>query len=135
MCIGEVTAIQVNFHPNGFLLSTDVYGCQSLPDFVELSDENCLLIDDHESQRYLRRIVPCTAPRYLQCKAASRPTTDNECQCGSLKHLAPVLVDVSNFPHSRAAGPSCTCTFKKCVGTVCYTVGSSRQCLPETWVN
>lgn len=109
----------------------------------------------------LRRIVPCTAPWYLQCKAASRPTSDNECQCGSLKmfevfwHL---LVDVPKFLQaftisdafgrslqehrvghgrtpSRVAGPSCTCTFKKCVGTVCYTVGSSRQCLPETWVN
>jgi len=33
----------VNFHPNGFLLSTDVYGCQSLPDFVE-SNENDLLM-------------------------------------------------------------------------------------------
>ncbi|CAE7945671.1 unnamed protein product, partial [Symbiodinium sp. KB8] len=33
------------------------------------------------------------------------------------------------YSAKQRAGPSCTCTFKKCVGTVCYTVGSSRQCL------
>lgn len=36
------------------------------------------------------------------------------------------------YSAKQRAGPSCTCTFKKCVGTVCYTVGSSRQCLLET---
>ncbi|CAJ1412388.1 unnamed protein product [Effrenium voratum] len=36
------------------------------------------------------------------------------------------------YSAKQRAGPSCTCTFKKCVGTVCYTVGSSRQVLLET---
>ena len=34
----------MNFHPNGFLLSTDVYGCQSLPDFVESSESGLLMM-------------------------------------------------------------------------------------------
>lgn len=32
----------------------------------------------------------------------------------------------------QSAGPNCTCQFQECVGTVCYTVGSSRQVLCET---
>mmetsp|Transcript_48029 Transcript_48029/g.86390 ORF Transcript_48029/g.86390 Transcript_48029/m.86390 type:complete len:526 (-) Transcript_48029:359-1936(-) len=36
------------------------------------------------------------------------------------------------YSAKQRAGPNCTCTFKKCVGTVCYTVGSSRVCLLET---
>ena len=100
---------------------------------------------------------------YSAKQRAGQPVTTNVnvevWRC--LKYLTPVLVDVPKFPQafqyhtisdafgrslqehrvghsrtpSRVAGPSCTCTFKKCVGTVCYTVGSSRQCLPETWVN
>lgn len=36
------------------------------------------------------------------------------------------------YSAKQRAGPNCTCTFKKCVGTVCYSVGSSRICLLET---
>jgi len=36
------------------------------------------------------------------------------------------------YSAKQRAGPSCTCSFRKCVGTVCYTVGSSRVCLLET---
>lgn len=32
----------------------------------------------------------------------------------------------------QSAGPNCTCQFQDCVGTVCYSVGSSRICLCET---
>lgn len=36
------------------------------------------------------------------------------------------------YSAKQRAGPSCTCSFKKCVGTVCYSVGSSRLCMLET---
>eukprot|EP00930_Biecheleria_cincta_P031985 TRINITY_DN22192_c0_g1_i1.p1 TRINITY_DN22192_c0_g1~~TRINITY_DN22192_c0_g1_i1.p1 ORF type:complete len:556 (+),score=69.96 TRINITY_DN22192_c0_g1_i1:136-1803(+) len=36
------------------------------------------------------------------------------------------------YSAKQRAGPSCTCSFKKAVGTVCYSVGSSRVCLLET---
>lgn len=36
------------------------------------------------------------------------------------------------YSAKQRAGPNCTCSFKKCVGTVCYTVGSSRYILMET---
>lgn len=36
------------------------------------------------------------------------------------------------YSAKQRAGPNCTCSFRKCVGTVCYTVGSSRVCLLET---
>merc|ERR1719253_78634 len=36
------------------------------------------------------------------------------------------------YSAKQRAGPNCTCSFRKCVGTVCYTVGSSRRCLLET---
>jgi len=32
----------------------------------------------------------------------------------------------------QSAGPNCTCQFQECVGTVCYSLGSSRICLCET---
>merc|ERR1712216_311983 len=32
----------------------------------------------------------------------------------------------------QSAGPNCTCQFQDCVGTVCYSVGSSRVLLCET---
>jgi len=32
----------------------------------------------------------------------------------------------------QAAGPNCTCQFQDCVGTVCYSIGSSRICLLQT---
>lgn len=32
----------------------------------------------------------------------------------------------------QSAGPNCTCQFQDCVGTVCYSIGSSRQVLLET---
>jgi hypothetical protein len=32
----------------------------------------------------------------------------------------------------QSAGPNCTCQFQDCVGTVCYSLGSSRLCLCET---
>jgi len=32
----------------------------------------------------------------------------------------------------QAAGPNCTCQFQDCVGTVCYSIGSSRRVLLET---
>merc|ERR1712048_1483988 len=36
------------------------------------------------------------------------------------------------YSAKQRAGPNCTCSFRKCVGTVCYSVGSSRACLLET---
>merc|ERR1712151_611644 len=32
----------------------------------------------------------------------------------------------------QSAGPNCTCQFQDCVGTVCYSIGSSRLCRLET---
>lgn len=32
----------------------------------------------------------------------------------------------------QSVGPNCTCKFEECVGTVCYSLGSSRLCLCET---
>lgn len=36
------------------------------------------------------------------------------------------------YSAKQRAGPNCTCSFRKCVGTVCYSIGSSRLCLLET---
>mmetsp|Transcript_24837 Transcript_24837/g.54006 ORF Transcript_24837/g.54006 Transcript_24837/m.54006 type:complete len:587 (-) Transcript_24837:516-2276(-) len=36
------------------------------------------------------------------------------------------------YSAKQRAGPNCTCSFRKCVGTVCYSVGSTRACLLET---
>lgn len=36
------------------------------------------------------------------------------------------------YSAKQRAGPNCTCSFKKCLGTVCYSVGSARPCLLET---
>lgn len=35
------------------------------------------------------------------------------------------------FSGKQRAGINCTCSFRQCVGTVCYTLGSSRQVLME----
>jgi len=32
----------------------------------------------------------------------------------------------------QSVGPNCSCSFQECVGTVCYSLGSSRKCLCET---
>jgi len=39
------------------------------------------------------------------------------------------------YSGKQRAGPNCTCSFRECVGTVCYSVGSSRLCLLETMVD
>jgi len=36
------------------------------------------------------------------------------------------------YSAKQRAGPNCTCSFRKCIGTVCYSVGSSRACYCET---
>jgi len=36
------------------------------------------------------------------------------------------------YSGKQRAGPNCTCSFRECVGTVCYSLGSSRICLTET---
>eukprot|EP00928_Gymnodinium_smaydae_P012941 TRINITY_DN14722_c0_g4_i1.p1 TRINITY_DN14722_c0_g4~~TRINITY_DN14722_c0_g4_i1.p1 ORF type:complete len:620 (+),score=114.30 TRINITY_DN14722_c0_g4_i1:130-1860(+) len=36
------------------------------------------------------------------------------------------------YSAKQRAGPSCTCSFRECLGTICYTLGSSRHCLLET---
>merc|ERR1711920_391312 len=36
------------------------------------------------------------------------------------------------YSQKQTAGPNCTCQFQDCVGTVCYTLGSSRIVLLET---
>mmetsp|Transcript_44446 Transcript_44446/g.105313 ORF Transcript_44446/g.105313 Transcript_44446/m.105313 type:complete len:547 (-) Transcript_44446:203-1843(-) len=36
------------------------------------------------------------------------------------------------YSAKQRAGPSCTCSFRECVGTVCYTIGSTRPVLLET---
>merc|ERR1719436_1317379 len=35
------------------------------------------------------------------------------------------------YSAKQRAGPSCTCSFREAVGTVCYSLGSSRHCLLE----
>jgi len=32
------------------------------------------------------------------------------------------------YSGKQRAGPNCTCSFRECVGTVCYSLGSSREC-------
>lgn len=39
------------------------------------------------------------------------------------------------YSAKQRAGPNCTCSFRECVGTVCYSIGSSRLCLLETMVD
>lgn len=36
------------------------------------------------------------------------------------------------YSGKQRAGPNCTCSFRECVGTVCYSLGSSRICHLET---
>jgi len=36
------------------------------------------------------------------------------------------------YSAKQRAGPNCTCSFRECVGTVCFSLGSSRICLCET---
>merc|ERR1719284_2236847 len=36
------------------------------------------------------------------------------------------------YSAKQRAGPNCTCSFRKCVGTVCYSIGSTRMCKLET---
>eukprot|EP00930_Biecheleria_cincta_P005634 TRINITY_DN106568_c0_g1_i1.p1 TRINITY_DN106568_c0_g1~~TRINITY_DN106568_c0_g1_i1.p1 ORF type:complete len:523 (+),score=112.04 TRINITY_DN106568_c0_g1_i1:31-1599(+) len=36
------------------------------------------------------------------------------------------------YSQKQSAGPNCTCQFQECVGTVCYSLGSSRLVLLET---
>ena len=35
----------------------------------------------------------------------------------------------------EATGPNCTCSFRECVGTVCFSLGSSRVCKMETLID
>jgi len=39
------------------------------------------------------------------------------------------------YSAKQRAGPNCTCSFRECVGTVCYSLGSSRICHLETAVD
>merc|ERR1712070_529432 len=39
------------------------------------------------------------------------------------------------YSAKQRAGPNCTCSFRECLGTVCYSLGSSRKCLCETAVD
>jgi len=36
------------------------------------------------------------------------------------------------YSGKQRAGPNCTCSFRECVGTVCYSLGSSRMCQLDT---
>merc|ERR1712032_1527623 len=36
------------------------------------------------------------------------------------------------YSQKQSAGPNCTCQFQECVGTVCYSIGSSRVALLST---
>jgi len=36
------------------------------------------------------------------------------------------------YSGKQRAGPNCTCSFRECVGTVCYSLGSSRVCQLDT---
>jgi len=36
------------------------------------------------------------------------------------------------YSGKQRAGPNCTCSFRECVGTVCYSLGSSRLCQLDT---
>ncbi|CAD7926233.1 unnamed protein product [Amoebophrya sp. A120] len=36
------------------------------------------------------------------------------------------------YSGKQRAGPNCTCSFRECVGTVCFSLGSSRVCTMET---
>jgi hypothetical protein len=36
------------------------------------------------------------------------------------------------YSGKQRAGPNCTCSFRECVGTVCYSLGSSRECQLDT---
>jgi len=36
------------------------------------------------------------------------------------------------YSAKQRAGPNCTCSFRECVGTVCYSLGSSRICTLES---
>lgn len=36
------------------------------------------------------------------------------------------------YSNKQSAGPNCTCQFQECIGTVCYTLGSSRKAKLET---
>jgi len=39
------------------------------------------------------------------------------------------------YSGKQRAGPNCTCSFRECVGTVCYSLGSSRVCQLDTMVD
>jgi len=36
------------------------------------------------------------------------------------------------YSGKQRAGPNCTCSFRECVGTVCYSLGSARACQLDT---
>jgi len=39
------------------------------------------------------------------------------------------------YSAKQRAGPNCACSFRECVGTVCYSLGSSRVCQLSTMVD
>jgi hypothetical protein len=36
------------------------------------------------------------------------------------------------YSGKQRAGPNCTCSFRECVGTLCFSLGSSRECQMDT---
>merc|ERR1719356_2227088 len=36
------------------------------------------------------------------------------------------------YSGKQRAGPNCACSFRECVGTVCYSLGSARVCQLDT---
>jgi len=43
--------------------------------------------------------------------------------------------EVEKIGIKQRAGPNCTCSFRECVGTVCFSLGSSRLCKMETLID
>lgn len=109
----------------GKFLLTNEERNQAPTAIVSLLERNCCGGDDSNAGRGIRALVGYTEKEFgFRVTAVQINLHPNE-KSSHKQHR-----DI--YGASQKGGLNCTCSFMKCQGTVCYSLGSSRQVLCET---
>eukprot|EP00747_Dinoflagellata_sp_TGD_P031431 gnl/TRDRNA2_/TRDRNA2_135269_c0_seq1.p1 gnl/TRDRNA2_/TRDRNA2_135269_c0~~gnl/TRDRNA2_/TRDRNA2_135269_c0_seq1.p1 ORF type:complete len:328 (-),score=54.05 gnl/TRDRNA2_/TRDRNA2_135269_c0_seq1:24-1007(-) len=105
----------------GKFIFTEFNRNQSVTALTRMLDKN----DKHAASAMVQKMVKHTEMRYMGSVTAIQVNFHPHRGTYHDQHR-----DI--YSQKQSAGPNCTCQFQECVGTVCYSLGSSRICLLET---
>mmetsp|Transcript_33538 Transcript_33538/g.53477 ORF Transcript_33538/g.53477 Transcript_33538/m.53477 type:complete len:501 (+) Transcript_33538:35-1537(+) len=84
-----------------------------------------LKYEKHKCNEMMKHLHEYTEKRYNGFVTAIQVNIHPECRSYHDQHR-----DI--YSQKQTAGPNCTCQFQECIGTVCYTLGSSRKAQLQT---